>query len=211
MNILIIDEQRLFAEGLKNMLKIQSRITNVYLYNNKHSEMDFYLYENVDLVIFDIYLPEGLSIISEIRKKIKKPMLLVLSGLTNPGVVKKAIKMGAHAFVSKNSTMEELMEGIEEISTGKIFISSGIRGVIVNTLINGEKDDVDSIKAKEKEILIALYKGNTIKEISIEMGLSTYTINYYLRNMMKKIKVSRTLDLILYALKKGIYSYDQPI
>lgn len=76
---------------------------------------------------------------------------------------------------------------------------------MINTLINGEDDTVSGINAKEKEVLIALCEGKTTKEIGIKMGISAHTINYYQRSLMKKLQVSRTLDLILYAVKTGIY------
>lgn len=209
MNILIIDEQRLFAEGLKNMLKVQQRVTNVYLCSDEQKAADIYTDDNIDLVICDITYPVGLDVISEARKKIKKSKLLVLSGTTNPGMIKQALKMGAHAFVSKNTTIDELMEGITEAFAGRKFISKNIRSVLINALINKEDDQVSSISAKEKEVLIALCEGKTIKEIGVKMRISAHTISYYQRSMMKKIQVSRTLDLILYAVKKGIYVYER--
>lgn len=209
MNILIIDGQRLFAEGLKNILTAHKWIKNVYLCCNKKEEIDASFVEPVDLVICDLNFSKGLEVINEIKKKLDKPKLLVLSGITDVRVIRQTLKMGVHGFISKNTAIEELMEGIEEVYAGRKFIGKNLRTVLINNLINEEEDLVSDISVKEKEVLVALCEGNTVKEIGLKMGLSTHTINYYQRSLMKKLQVSRTLDLIMFAIKKGIYVYEK--
>lgn len=209
MNILIIDRQRLFAEGLRSLLNIQEGIENVYLYHEENEERYMPSTDNIDLVICDPSFPEGLDIINKVEKKIMKPGVLVLSDISDASVVRQTLKMGVLAFISKDVSQEELMEGIAEAYAGRKFISKKLRTYFFNSLINDKEETVSEISLKEREVLMALCEGSTVREISEKMGLRIHTINYYQRSLMKKINVDRTFDLIMFAIKKGIYVYEK--
>ncbi len=96
------------------------------------------------------------------------------------------------------------MEGIYEVHGGKRYISRKLRTTLMHNMIH-EEQIVHHLSRREKEVLREICTGQTIKEIGYKMGLSPNTVQYYQRNLMKKLKVSRTIDLIIYAIQHGLY------
>ena len=207
MNILLIDGHRLFSEGLRNVLINLPEIDKVYISNELCYKMEPYL-DTIDMVICDMNEPKmtGFTVIDTVRNSFKENIpILVLSGFTDLQTIKQAIRLGANGFISKSTDLSELIEAIYAIRAGKRFISKSLRVNLLNSLYTEETMGYH-LSAREQEVLQELCSGRTVKDIAIEMGLSTHTIQYYQRNLMRKLKVSRTVDLIMYAVRNGLYT-----
>lgn len=207
MNILLIDGYRLFSEGLRNALMHLPEIKKVYISNELCYKMEPYL-ASIDIVICDMNEPKmtGFGIIDTVRSSFKEHIpIIVLSGITDLQTIKQAIRLGANAFISKNTDLAELIEGIYAVHSGKRFISKSLRVNLLNSLYTEETLGYH-LSAREQGVLQELCSGRTVKDIAAEMGLSHHTIQYYQRNLMRKLKVSRTVDLIMYAVRNGLYT-----
>jgi DNA-binding NarL/FixJ family response regulator len=207
MNILLIDGHRLFSEGLKNVLIDLPEIDKVYITNELCYKIEPYL-ASIDLVICDMNEPRmtGFDIINTVRTGFKENIpIMVLSGHTDLHTIKQSIRLGANAFISKSTDLAELIEAIYAVRAGKRFISKSLRVNLLNSLYTEETMGYQ-LSGREREVLHELCSGRTVKAIASEMGLSTHTIQYYQRNLMRKLKVSRTVDLVMYAVRNGLYT-----
>lgn len=208
MYILLIDSQKMFADGLRNMLINNEEITEVFI----SDEVNFKTHPNlplVDLVICDMSVPKmnSLSVIDHFRNKYKKNVgIIVLSGLSDLQTIKETIRLGANAFISKNSDISELFEGIREVNAGKKFIGRNLRVNLVNSLFV-EEHLAYHLSRREREVLQGICSGLVVKDIGTQLGLSPHTVQYYQKNIMKKLKISRTVDLIVYAVQNGLYAF----
>lgn len=206
MNILLIDGYRLFSEGLRtNLLKLPD-VNTVYISNELCYKTEPYL-DIIDLVICDMNEPRmsGFRIIDTVRHHLgKRVNIIVLSGTNDLASVKQAVKNGADAFLSKNTGLDELTEAIYTVNSGNRFISRSLRESLTRMLEREETGET-RLSGREQEVLQELCAGNTVKDIAAAMGLSTHTIHYYQRSLMRKFKVSRTVDIIVYAVKNGLY------
>ncbi len=207
MNVLLIDGHRLFSEGLRNTLIHLPEIKKVYISNELCYKMEPYL-DTIDMVICDMNEPKmsGFGIIDTVRTRFKEDIpIVVLSGITDLQTIKQSIKLGANAFVSKNTNIAELTESIYAVRSGKRFISKSLTVNLLNSLYTEEAVG-QHLSRREHEVLQELCSGRTVKDIAAGMGLSPHTIQYYLRNLMRKLKVSRTVDLVMYAMRNGLYT-----
>ncbi len=207
MNILLIDGYRLFSEGLRNVLIDLPEVNKVYITDELCYKNEAYL-DTIDMVICDMNEPKmtGFNIIDTIRSSFKENIpIMVLSGFTDLQTIKQSIKLGANAFLSKSTDLAELIEAIYAIRSGKRFISKSLRVNLLNSLYTEETMGY-RLSGREQEVLQELCSGRTVKDIATEMGLSTHTIQYYQRNLMRKLKVSRTVDLVMYAVRHGLYT-----
>lgn len=206
MNILLIDSQELFSEGLKKLLLQCDDVASVHI-GSTSSCIDDVATFNIDMVICDMntHNQGAFRIIDEIRGSFKQKIhIIILSAITDMQTVRQAIRTGANGYISKDTNMDELMQGIYEVQDGKRYISRKLRTMLMNNMIH-EDQVVHHLSRREKEVLREICTGQTIKEIGYKMGLSPNTVQYYQRNLMKKLKVSRTIDLIIYAIQHGLY------
>lgn len=206
MNILLVDSQKLFSEGLRNILLNSGGVSSVHISNDTSFMNDAQAHE-IDMIICDMNTPKqgGFKIIDYIRNNLKRKIhIIVLSAITDLQTIRHAIRLGANGYISKDTNVDELMEGIYEVNDGKRYISHKLRTNLMNNLIL-EDQVLHHLSRREKEVLSEICEGQTIKEIGFKMGLSPNTVQYYQRNLMKKLKVSRTIDLIIYAIQHGLY------
>lgn len=206
MNVLLIDGHRLFSDALRYRLLAQPDVEKVYISDELCFALEPYL-PSVNVVICDMNEPRmsGLQVIDAIRRRLKdKVAIAVLSGLTNLPTIKQALKAGADAFISKNTDIRELLDGIDAIRNGKRFISKNLRVNFLNAVYKEEKKE-QALTVREKAILQELCAGRTIKDIAGSLGVSSHTVQYHQRNILRKLNLSRTADLIVYAVSNGIY------
>lgn len=206
MNILIIDDHQLFANTLRNLLLTKQGVKEVFLCTDGNYNYESYL-SKTDLIICDLVIPDqnGLKIIEHIRKALKiNTPIIILSAISDSPTIRQSMRLQANAFVSKNVTPEELLEAIDAVLAKKQYISKNLRDGLINTMFV-EDQIIYHLSPREKEVLQEICHGSSIKEIAHKMKLSSNTVQSYHRNVMKKLKVSRIADLIVYAIKHGLY------
>lgn len=210
-NILLIDAQILFAQGLKSLLSKLPEVQSVYISNEAHYKTEPLLSE-VDLVICGMNAPKmsAFNIIDFIRTRLKnQPDIIVLSGASDTQAIRQCLRLGANAFISKEADLDEVLEGIMEVKAGKRFISRELRTSLMKNIFSEEESGYH-LSRREREVLSGICDGNTSKQIGLKLGLSHHTIQYYQRNIMKKLKVTRTIDLVVYAIQNGFYTVPAP-
>lgn len=212
MNISILDDHKLLSELLKLSLSEFDFIESIRVYN---SPVFFFAHLDVlktDVLIMDMLMPEmnGIDVINEIRKTKGKRVLkiLVLSTVTTSSVIKDAFKSGANGYLCKDASIEELIRAMQFVDkeVDKIYIGESLKDILIQSQL------FESIKfnlsPREKELLQNVCTGKTIKEISSDLDLSINTVQSYMKQLMRKMEVNRTPDLILKAIKYGLFHPD---
>lgn len=159
-----------------------------------------------DILIIDLNLPgkDGLSVIAEIKPHNPDLLILVLTSYGDSELIKKAQELGAHGYQLKSASSEELIETVDNLAHGQ-FISP---------LPSEEKkrneayDDDFSVKYKiterELEILRCIAQGLKSKEIGDKLFISFYTVDTHRKNLMKKLGVNSSTELVKFAYEKKL-------
>lgn len=210
----VIDDHKMIAEAIRNSLLLQNIASEIDIYYNA----DFF-FKNVrkdnfpKFIITDLLMPgnSGVEILNRYRNFISEhsidndTKLLVLSTISDPLTVKMAIRSGANAYLSKESTLEELVDAIHNCLENKNYIGQNLRESVINNFFSGEQI-IFHLSPREKEVLQYICSGKTIKETAFEINLSVHTVKGYYKSIMKKFNVNRTPDLIVFAMKNGFYN-----
>ena len=209
MNIAIVDDHLMLAQSLRESLRKTIKNSDVRLFTKPHAFLAFdFTSWHPDLVIADILMPEisGLVMIERAKPLLSQSCkFIVLSTLSDPASVKSALRTGAKGYITKSSSIDELFEAIEAVSAGKQFINQSLKEDLLNAMLADEKPaDVD-LSPREKEVLQRVCSGRTPKEIAFDMNLSLNTIQLYNNAILRKFNLNRTIDLVAYAIQKGIY------
>ena len=212
--LVIADIEKLFTEGLTCILNRHPEL-NISIAGLARSAQDLIELietQSVDLVFMELNLPDqsGLSIIPQIRKQFPSVKICVMSSYTDYKFVKEALQNGADGYYSKLNGSEELTKCVLDILENKTFISKGLHITppprrLQNGANGGNKmEDRFLIRQKltkrEHEVLGLIAKAMNNKEIAGELYISDQTVGVHRKNIMRKLGVRNTVNLIKFAL-----------
>lgn len=161
-----------------------------------------------DIIICDISMPgrSGLEILQLIREQAPKIPVLILSMYPAEHYAIRALKAGAHGYITKESASEELILAIKTITSGRKYITQEI----ANLLAEAKEDTIaDSnchklLSNREFDVMKMIAEGNKISDIASRLSLSVNTISTYRTRILQKMNIDNNADLTKYALDKGI-------
>jgi two-component system, NarL family, nitrate/nitrite response regulator NarL len=199
--LLIVDDHPLVIDGLKTMLKDVGYIQIAGAVKNGKDALAWLdAQAEVNVILLDINLPDtdGLRLCEQIRIKNKTVKIIGLTYVNEAGIITQLIKKGANGYLLKNMEREELINAIDQVMDGSIYLSKAANEKIVQQLqaYDLPGNAMPALTRREKEILQLLAKGLTSHEIATQLFLSTFTVDTHRRNMLQKFNVHNTQALI---------------
>ncbi len=153
-----------------------------------------------DIVLLDINLVQssGLDAVPQIRKYSPGTRIIAVSMHNEPAYVKKMMRLGAKAYVTKNSSHEEMFKAIDEVMAGRIFLCAEVKNILADKALRGEINEptVKDLSMREIEIIKLIKNGLSSKEISSGLNIATRTVEVHRHNILKKLKLKNTASLI---------------
>lgn len=205
MNILIADSNTLVREGIKSILISKNWTVNevnsikqVYIAVKKHLPSLLLL----EINLCDISIKH---ILQQINSVSPNTQTLIISDCNCDFQVMLAITAGISGFIGKSVEKNELLQAIEVIAKGKKYFSQEITSIITEHYYTMKNSNFE-LTERENEILKYIGRGRSNEQIGDLLNLSEKTVATHKRNVMKKIGVKKTSELILWALDNGIIS-----
>jgi len=164
-----------------------------------------------DLLIVDIGMPKlsGIEVATRAQKLDRPPGVIVLSMHADESYIIRALAAGARAYLLKDATDEDLLPAVRAVASGRPFFSPAVTSLLVEDYVRtlqqrGLNDSYHLLTDREKEVLYLLAEGRSNKEAAtlLELGLST--IETHRANLMQKLNLHNTAEIVLYAVRKGI-------
>jgi len=208
----IVDSQVMFVEGLCHIIEQDIRTVRVVGKCHSASDIEVLMEEvEVELVIMDLNLDDkdSVKLIKELKKSNKDLRLLVLSSYSDWRYVKDAFMVGADGFIDKRANVDELREGIAQVLLGHRFLAEGLS--ITPSRVNQDNNQDNSqqksqyhdkfmlkqsLTKREAEILVLITQAKSNKEIGEELFISDQTVGVHRRNIMRKLGVKNTVNLV---------------
>ncbi len=201
--VLIADDHKLFRHGLVSMLKEFSQIRVVGQAVNGQETLDFIAETPPDVLLLDIEMPEvdGFAVLKKLRR-IKLPTkVLVLTMHYSGTFVKNIVSAGADGYLRKDCDQDTLVAAIEQLhKTGNYYPPETTQMVLQSLK---EKNKQDAITPREKEVVLLIVEGLTTKEIAERLFLSKHTVESHRQNILLKLDLRNSAELVKHALKKG--------
>lgn len=211
--ILIADDHQLFRDGLINLLSDTPEIEIVAHAENGKIAVEKAIIHKPDIVIMDIGMPvlSGIEATKLLKSKMPDVKIIALSMHSDKHFIKGMLEAGATGYLFKNCTHGQLIEAIETIYAGKKYLSDKITEVLIDDYL--DKGDATSeveenLSERELEVLKLIADGKSTREISEQIFVSVKTVGTHKQNILKKLDLTSTADIIKYALKKGIISLE---
>jgi len=201
--VFIIDDHPLVTDGIKTMLRDVDYV-QIAGQAKSASEALRILGEpegsSIDIILLDINLPDidGLRLCELLRERDKKVKIIGLTYVNEAGIISQLIKKGGNGYLLKSMERDELIEAINQVLDGNLFLSRQANEKILQQLQSYEIADnkIPNLTRREKEILKLLSEGLTSHEIANHLFLSSYTIDTHRKNMLQKFNVHNTQALL---------------
>ena len=212
--IVIADSSPVFRHGLEHILLQRGDVAAI-LHAESGNELESILDNTApELVIIDCMAPQFSvdHVLSCQRKRPGIKMLAITAAHSGQSIV-HALRAGITSYVKKDCSMEEVLEAIEETSSGGTFFCGQILAAIEADGI--PVDDLESADAscdpvvlsnREIEVLTLISEGMTNVQIADKLFLSSHTVNTHRKNIMQKLRVNNTAAMVMYAVKSGFVS-----
>ena len=198
-SVFIVDDHYMVVEGIRSLLQNEKNIEWMGHAMNAGSCLAFLKQQLPDVILMDISMPDksGIDLCKEVKEKYPSVFIVGLSTFNQQSFIQKMMDNGASGYVLKNATQEELMEAIEAVAKGKIYLSEEAS----NTL---RKDDTIDIilTRREKEVLELIAGGLTNAEIAQKLFISVTTVDTHRKNLLAKFDVKNTALLIRTAVQR---------
>jgi DNA-binding NarL/FixJ family response regulator len=199
-SIMIIDDHTLIRETWSYVLNTVPNFEIVAECGDGQLAIEMAKNTRPDIVLLDINMEplNGFEVLKMIRKLSPASKIIGLSMRSEPAYAKKLLRLGAKGYVTKNSPRAEMLEAINEVSNGNIFVCQEVKkSLSESTIKDGPKDQgINSLSGRELQVLSLLSAGGTSKEIAAELGIAVKTIEVHRHNILSKLNLKNTLSLI---------------
>ena len=209
--IFIVEDHRLFREGLKAMLSLDPGYDVIGEAEDGIEAVRLIRKSKPDLVLLDLSMPRmnGFSVLREIKAAMPEVKILVLSIHESDQYVLQAFEARADGYAIKDSSREELRVAIRSVLEGKKYISPGVAGNVLEGYLDGRKtlktkSAFDTVTEREKEILKLLGEGYQNKEIAELVHISVKTVEKHRANIMAKLDLHNAAALTAFAFEHGL-------
>ena len=164
-----------------------------------------------DIVIMDIGMPllNGLDAAAQIMRECDGVSIIILSMYTDESYIVRALDAGARGYLLKDTADDDIERAIRCVATGRPFFSPLIAQALLNDYLRlmrerRVQDSYELLTDREREVLQLLAEGKSNKEAATVLDLSPHTIETHRQNLMQKLGLHNTAEIVLYAVRKGI-------
>ena len=213
--VLLAEDHTIVRKGLRALLKDVDDIKVVGEAADGREAVQLTSDILPDVVVIDISMPllNGLEATRRITEQHAEVNVVVLTVHSNEEYILRTFQSGAVGYLVKASAPAELVRAIRAANQGLTFLSPSISKKVVHELVQSaesenSQSDLHKLTGREREVLQLIAEGYSIKEISEHLYLSQKTVRTHRSNLMKKLDVSSTAALTLFALQHGIISLE---
>jgi two-component system nitrate/nitrite response regulator NarL len=161
-----------------------------------------------DLVLMDIDMPHmnGLAATEALHKELPEVKVLILSMHGNTEYVMRILDSGAHGYVLKEASTDELVKAIETVNAGEAFFSPEVARIALNQLVQGNNVGfpLNQFTDRERDVLIAIAEGLSNKEIASRLDVGVRTVETHRERIMDKLNLHSVAGLTKFAIANGL-------
>jgi two-component system response regulator NreC len=211
--IIFADDHAIVRNGLRTLFRSSNEFSIVGEAADGQTAVELASEKKPDVAILDISMPNlsGIEATRIIKQKHPDIKVLILTVHEDEAYVYQVIRAGANGYILKNAEKNEILTAVRTVYANETFFSPGISRLMIEKFISRARaehgEDVQpaqNLSKREQEILRYISQGLTNREIADKLALSLNTVNTHRANIMQKLNIHDTANLVRYALEKGI-------
>jgi DNA-binding NarL/FixJ family response regulator len=200
--VLIADDHALVREGISILIS-RGGFTVVAEASNGQEALTMASRYQPDMAVLDMNMPimNGLETALELRRLSPRTKSIVLSLHDDADNVLTAMRAGIKGYVLKSQSVVELLQALNDVSTGGFYLSPGVSGVVVDAVRTKSSLADDPLTGRERQVLKLVAEGYSTKECASILGVSVKTADSHRTRLMRKLSIHGTAGLVRYAVR----------
>jgi DNA-binding NarL/FixJ family response regulator len=213
-SVLLADDHMIFREGLKPLLAKGGDFEVVGEAEDGLQALELARQLKPRLAILDISMPglNGIEVARHLSQDSPDTAVIILSMHSDRRFVLEALRAGARGYLLKDGGFDELLDAMQAVSQGRLFLSSSISDQVIRDYISLAEAEQGSafavLSSREREVLQLLAEGLSTKEIADRLNLSAKTVESHRKAIMDKLEMRSIAELTKYAIRQGLTSLD---
>ena len=210
LGVLLVDDHDMVRAGLRSILELRDDVEVVAEAGDGRTALRLARELSPRLVIMDISMPDvnGIEATRQIVAAGRDVRVIVLSMHGDQHSVAEALKAGASGYLLKNGAVKELGPAIEAAVHGRVYLSPQVAGAMVDGYVKrvqpADGGALQSLTAREREVLQCLAQGKTNKEIAAELFIGVKTVETHRAQLMDKLQIRTVAGLTKFAVRHGL-------
>ncbi len=198
--ILIVDDHPVVRAGLTSMLATQSDLEIAGVASSGEEALSLIERQTADLMLLDLRMPgmNGIDTLVALRKMSSPTRVIVLTNFETDEDIYRAVQAGAHGYLLKSTTQQEMIAAIHAVSGGERHFPPRIAARLAQRMSRS------SLTVRELEILEMMAKGLTNKEIGSALQISGHTARNHVNNIIEKLAVADRTEAVTIAIQQGL-------
>ncbi len=215
-NLLLVDDHALIRAGVRALIQDIPGYTVIGEANDGEQLLEEFSALQPDIVLLDLSMKHvgGLDALQQLKAVYPKSKVLILSMHTDPELIMRALESGAHGYLLKDTTANELEHALRALRDNERYLSPAIAHTVINQALirsQGPTSPVahsHNLTARQLEILRLIVRGKSTREIAHGLGLSIKTVEAHRSQIMKRLQIFDVAGLVLFAVREQIISLD---
>jgi DNA-binding NarL/FixJ family response regulator len=212
--VVLIDEQLLFRIGIRSLIDHGNGITVVGDAGSRADALAVVQSEQPDIILLDLVLKgeSGLDFIPDLIAAAEEAKVLILTGMRDPELHRRAVRLGAKGLVSKDASVDVLAKAIKKVYAGEVWLDRSMTAAVLDELsreddsghLGPEQTKIATLTDREREVICAVGEGLKNKQIGERLFISDVTVRHHLTSIYSKLAVSDRLELVIYAYRHDL-------
>jgi DNA-binding NarL/FixJ family response regulator len=206
--VVLADDHQMVREALSRILETEESIRVVGQACDGEEALAVVDRERPDVLVLDYSMP-GLAapaVIDILEDRGLRQKVVILTVHENIHYAVRMLEKGVHGYVIKSSAVSELVEAIQAVHEGKVWVSPQVSQTVMHHLRRGRTSGtgIETLSPREFEVLTILGRGTGLKECARELGIGVSTASTYRARIMEKLDLGSTAEIIRFALENGL-------
>lgn len=211
MKVLIADDHGVVRKGLRLLLEQYPEIEVVGEAANGRDAVRLATELSPNVVLMDVAMPllNGIDAAEQIRKTGSQTGIIMLTMHADESYVLRALSAGVKGYLLKESAEDDLLRAVKAVAVDRPFFSPAITQTLLEDYMRvlkqeGLSDSFELLTSREREVLQLLAEGKSNKEVAAILDVSLYTVESHRTNLMQKLNLHNTAEIVLYAVRKNL-------
>jgi len=217
--ILMIDDHAFLRAGLRMIIESHIGMVVVGEAENRRESLAAIAHETPDIILLDLDLGDenGLDLLPELITAAPDARIILLTGLRDPEVQRRAILLGAMGLVTKQKAADTVIRAIEKVYAGEVWLDRAMIASILNDRVNPniapeqnvEAPRIAKLTERKREVIGLIGEGIKNRQIAERMYISEATVRHHLTSVFAKLGVTDRFELVIYAFQHGLAKLPQ--
>ncbi|KTC12314.1 LuxR family transcriptional regulator [Pseudomonas marginalis ICMP 9505] len=214
--LLLVDDHALIRAGVRALIEDTQGYTVIGEASDGAQLLEKYTALQPDIVLLDLSMKHtgGLDALQQLKAAYPKSKVLILSMHTDPELIMRALESGAHGYLLKDTTSNELEHALTALRNNERYLSPAIAHTVINQALTRSQGAASpvahshNLTPRQLEILRLIVRGKSTREIAHGLGLSIKTVEAHRSQIMKRLQIFDVAGLVLFAIREQIISLD---